>query len=72
MLLPTENIGEGSFSQSRDKCKNRPAGHSGRKLKQQWHVCCNVLRRYKTDFNEEKITLAMFCGDRKLILTKRK
>ena len=42
MLLPTENIGEGSFSQSRDpedKCKKRPAGRSGRKLKQQWHVC---------------------------------
>ena len=29
----------------------------------------NVSRRYKTNFNEEKMSLAMFCGDIKLIST---
>ena len=49
MLLPTQNIGEGSFSQSRDSTKvqmkkcpvGRLAGRSGRKLKQE---CCPHVR----------------------------
>ena len=32
----------------------------------------DVLRRYKTAFREEKMTMAMFYDDIKLILAKRK